>query len=71
MMNDTVMECGTLVQVEVMMSKFMAGHATDGVDEIVTVQVFKPVLVRVVGVQATVKVHRGRVLDPVLITSIL
>ena len=46
-------------------------HTTDGVDEVAAVKIFEPVLVWIVGVGATVKVYRRRVLTTLLITSIL
>ena len=52
-------------------SQLVACHLTDGMDEVVTVQIFEPILIRVMGVRATVELMSRRVLYPVLITSIL
>ena len=54
-----------------MTGEFAMGHMTNGVDEVTAVEVLKPVLIQVVGVGMTVKVHHGRVLHPILIMSIL
>ena len=46
-------------------------HATDGMNEVATVKVLEPVLVRVVGVGMTVKVVSGGVFPTFLVTCIL
>ena len=63
-------ESGALIGIEMMAGKLVAGHLTDGMDEIAAVKVFKPILIRVVGVRAIEEVHRGRIF-PTLITSVL
>ena len=40
-------------------------------DKVPTVKVFKPVLIWVVGVGATVEIHRRRILPTLLVTSVL
>ena len=46
-------------------------HTTDGMDEVPTVKVFKPILVRIVSVGPTMEVSGGRVFHPILVMSIL
>ena len=60
-----------LIGVQAVTSQLTTGHPTDGVDEVSSVQVFKPVLIRVMGVGTTIKVMGRRIFDPVLVTSIL
>ena len=55
-MDNTTAEGGTLVRIEVVTSKFTTGHSTNGVNEVATVKIIKPVLVRVVCVGAMVEV---------------
>ena len=64
-------ERGALIGIEVVASQLAAGHPTDGVDEVRTVEIFKPVLVRVVSVGTTEKVVGRRILPTLLITCIL
>ena len=54
-----------------MANQLVMRHLTNSMDKVATVQVLKPILIRVMSVQATVEVVRRGVLDPVLITSIL
>ena len=70
-MDDPATEGSVLVQVKVVMSEFATSHMADHVDEVMTVQVFKTILIRVVRVGATVEVHRRRILPTLLITSVL
>ena len=60
-----------LVGIEVVTAKFATSHATDGMDEVRTIQVLKPVLIRVVGVGPTIKVISRRILPTLLVTCIL
>ena len=53
------------------MSKLAVGHMTNCMDEVPTVKVFKPVLIRVMSVGMTVEIHHRRIFNTVLITSIL
>ena len=70
-MDDTVAEGGTLVWVKLMTSQLTASHTTDGMDKVLTIEILKPVLIWVMSVGPTMEVNRGRVFDPILITSIL
>ena len=70
-MYDTATESSTLIRIEVVPSQLMTHHPTDGMDEISTIEIFEPVLIRVVGVGSTVEIGHRRVFYPVLITSIL
>ena len=54
-----------------MMSQLAAHHPTNRVDEIPTVQVFEPILIRIVGVGTAVELVGRRVFNPVFIMSIL
>ena len=71
MTDDTPTKSGTLIRVEVMAAKLAAGHTADSMDEVGPVEIFKPVLVRIVSVGLTVKVVRRRILAALLITCIL
>ena len=70
-MNDATAEGGMLVRVKMVACQLAAGHVTDGMNEVAMVKVLKPVLIWVVSIGPTMEVGSGRVLDPVLITSIL
>ena len=70
-MDNSTTECSTLVGVEMVTSKFTASYATDGMDEVAAEQIFKPVLIRVVGVRTTIEVVRGRVFATFFVTCIL
>ena len=70
-MNNAVTEGSTLVGIEMVTSQLTASYLANGVNEVPTIEIFEPVLIRVMGVGPTMKVGSGRVLDPVLITSIL
>ena len=59
------------VWIKVVMSELTTSHPTDGMDEIATIKVFEPVLIRVVCVGMAVEIHCRGVLSAVLVTSIL
>ena len=46
-------------------------HTADGMDEIAAVQIFKPVLVQVVGIGMTVEIVGRRIFSTLLVTSVL
>ena len=71
MTNDPTTKSGSLVGVKVITSQFAARHSANGVDEVPVIKVFKPVLIRVVGVRPTMEVGSRRVFNPVFITSVL
>ena len=54
-----------------MTSQFAACHPTNRMDEVPLVEIFKPVLIRVMGVGATVEVMSQRVFDSILVMGIL
>ena len=60
-----------LVGIKLVTCQLTMGHTTDGMDKVPTVKIFEPVLVRVMSVGPTMEIGRRRVLNPVLITSIL
>ena len=62
---------GTLVRIKMVTREFATGHTTDGVDEVAAVEIFKPVLIRVMGVGTTVEVVRRRVFPSFLVTGVL
>ena len=64
-------EGGTLIRIKMMMGQFATHHLTDCMDEIPTVQVFEPVLIRVVCVGMPVKLMSGGIFNPVFVMSIL
>ena len=70
-MNNTATEGGALIRIKSVTSQFAVGHPTDGVDKVLTVEILEPILIRIVGVRATVELVGRRILNPVLVTSIL
>ena len=70
-MNDPTTKSGTLVWVEMVAAKFALSHATNRMDEVGAVQIFEPVLVRVMSVGLAVKVVGRRILPTLLVTCIL
>ena len=70
-MNDTMTEGGTLIRVQSMMSQFAVHHLTNGVNKVTTVQIFKPVLIWVMGVGPMIEIMSRRIFNSVLIMSIL
>ena len=71
MTNDPPTKCGVLVGIKMVAAEFTTSHTTDRVDKVGPVQVFEPVLVRVVCVGTTVEIVRRRILPTFLITCIL
>ena len=69
--NDAPTKGSTLVGIEMVAAEFMTSHTTDRVDKVGPVQVFEPVLIRVVGVGTTIKVIRRRIFTTLLVTCIL
>ena len=65
------MKGGALVRVKMVMSQLATSHSTNGMDKIYAVEIFESVLIRIMGVGPMVEVKRGRVLNPILIMSIL
>ena len=64
-------ECSALIGIQMVTGKFAACHSTDGMNKVMVVKVFKPVLVWVMGVRVTIEVMSQRVFDSVFVTSIL
>ena len=54
-----------------MASQFVTGHLANGMDEISAVEILESVLVWVMGIGLMMEVGSRRVLNPILITSIL
>ena len=71
MANNTTAKLGTLIRVKTMASQLTARHPADGINEILAVEIFKPVLIWVRGVGATIEVMSQRIFDSVLVMSIL
>ena len=71
MANDATTEGGALVRIKVMATKLATGYPADGVDEVGPVEIFEPVLVRIMGVGTTIEVVSRRVLPTLLVTCIL
>ena len=46
-------------------------HPTDGMDKVSTIEVVEPILVRVMGIGAMVKIMSRGVLHSILVTSVL
>ena len=70
-MDHPTTKSSTLVRIEVMTAKFTTSDSADRMDEIGPVQIFESVLIRVVGVGATIEVIGRRVLPTFLVTCIL
>ena len=70
-MDNATTKGGTLIGIKTVTSKFAMSDAADHMNEVPSVEVFEPVLIQVMSVGAAVKIHRRRVLDPVLVTSVL
>ena len=70
-MDNTTTKSSALIRIEVVTSQLAVHHLTNGMDKIPMVKVLKPVLVRIVCVGAMVKLVRRRVLNPILIVSVL
>ena len=62
---------GVLIRVKVVVSQLVMSHLADCMDEIPTVQVFEPIFVRIVRIGSTIELMGRRVLNPLLIMSIL
>ena len=62
---------GTLIRIKMMMAKFATSDSTDRVDEIGTIEIFEPVLIRVVGVGTAIELVRRRILPTLFVTCIL
>ena len=71
MTNDATTEGGALIRIQMMTRQFAACHPTDGMDEVLTVKIFKTVLVQIMCVGPMVELMGGRVLNPILVTSVL
>ena len=65
------MERGTLVRVEMVTREFATSHTANHVDEITAVEIFKPVLIQVMGVGTMIEIVRRRVFPTLFITSVL
>ena len=65
------MKGSALIRVESVTCQFVTSHPTDGMDEIATIEIFKPILIQVMSVGLTIEVMRRRILNTVLVTSIL
>ena len=66
-----MMKGGTLIRVEMMAGELVTSHPADGMNEVPMIEIFKPVLIWVVGVGPTMEVGSGGVLNPVFVTSVL
>ena len=64
-------ECGTLIRVETVTSQLATCHSTNSMDEVSMIEIFKSILVRVMGVGTTVEIVCQGVLNTVLVASIL
>ena len=71
MVNNTELECGMLIGIEPVMQQFATCHPTDGMDEILTVQVVEPILIGIMSIGPPVEIMSGRVFYTILIMSIL
>ena len=71
MTDNALTKGGALIRIKSMMCQLAASHPTDSMDEVPMVQIFKSVLVRVVGVGTTVELMSGGVFNTILVMSIL
>ena len=70
-MDDATTERSTLIRVQTMTCRLAACHLTNGVDEVAVVQIFKPILIQVMGVGAMVEFMSQGIFNSILIMSIL
>ena len=66
-----MVEGSVLVGIQMMMCQLAMCHPTDGMDKILTVQIFESILVRIVCVGVMVKLMSGGILNTILVMSIL
>ena len=71
MSDNTTTESGMLIGIKMMTGQLATGHMTNRVNEITTVEVFKPILVQVMSVGTAVEVQHRQILLTVLVTSVL
>ena len=71
MTDDTSTKGGALVRIKVVATEFTPSDPTYRVNEIGPVQIFEPVLIRVMGVRTTIKVVSRRIFPAFLVSSIL
>ena len=64
-------EGGALIRVKVVAAKFTTSHTTNRMDEVGAIEIFKPVLIRVVGIGTAVEIISRRILSTLLVTCIL
>ena len=69
--DDTATKGGTVVRVKTMTSQFAVHHPADSVNEVLMVEILKPILIRIVGIRAMVELVSQRVFDPIFVTSVL
>ena len=70
-MDDTTTKCGALIRVQSVMGQLTPCHPTNGMNEVSSIEIFKTILVRVVGVGPMEEIMCRGVLDTILIMSIL
>ena len=70
-MNNPPTKCSALVGIEMVATEFTTSHTTDRMDKVGPVQVFEPVLIRIVCVGTTVEIVRRRILPTLLVTCVL
>ena len=58
MTNDAAMERSTLVGIKMVVGKLATSYTANRVDEVSAVEIFEPILVGIVRIGVTVKVHR-------------
>ena len=71
MTDDAATKSSMLIRVQLVTGQLAACHMTNGVDEILTVEIFKTILVRIVCVGTTIEIVGQRVFDSILVVSIL
>ena len=64
-------ERGALIRIEVMTTEFATSDPTDRMDKVGPIEIFEPVLIRVVSVGAAVEVIGRGILSTLLVTCIL
>ena len=60
-----------MVRIKLVTCEFATSHLADGMDEIMTIEIFKSILVGIVGVGTTIKLVCQRIFDTVLVVSVL
>ena len=71
MTDNSTTKGGALIWIKVVTAEFATSHTVNRMDEVGTVEILEPVLVRIMGVGATIEIIGRRILPTFFVTSIL